>query len=63
MARPRGDIDRGEMVELYRKGLSIRQLMAKYDCSYGLVNRVVSARTKLRPRGGPNNVKRVALQN
>jgi transposase len=40
-----------DAVRLYNQGWSIRQVAEKFDCTYGVMRRILSKRTSLRGRG------------
>jgi excisionase family DNA binding protein len=42
-----------DAVRLYMQGWSIRQVAERFECSYGVMRRILASRTKLRNRGGP----------
>jgi excisionase family DNA binding protein len=41
-----------DAVRLYDQGWSIRQVAEKFNCSYGMMRRILKRRTVLRPQGG-----------
>jgi transposase len=41
-----------DAVRLYSQGWSIRQVAEKFDCTYGVMRRILSKRTTLRSSGG-----------
>lgn len=41
-----------DAVRLYDQGWNIRQVAEKFDCSYGLMRRILKKHTMLRARGG-----------
>jgi hypothetical protein len=41
-----------DAARLYNQGWSIRQVAEKFDCTYGVMRRILSKRTTLRSRGG-----------
>jgi excisionase family DNA binding protein len=41
-----------DAVRLYQQGWNIRQVAEKFDCSYGVMRRILMERTSLRSRGG-----------
>jgi excisionase family DNA binding protein len=41
-----------DAVRLYNEGWSIRQVAQRFDCGYGVMRRILSARVTLRNRGG-----------
>lgn len=58
--RPKVPVDVGVLIELYGKGMTIREISAKTGVCYGTVyNRLVEAGVMLRRRGGPNGKVRV----
>jgi excisionase family DNA binding protein len=42
----------GDAVRLYEQGWNIRQVAEKFDCSYGVMRKILMKRTSLRGRGG-----------
>jgi transposase len=54
---PAGEPNQGQVVaedaaRLYEQGWTIRQVAAKFDCSYGVMRRILKNRITLRTRGG-----------
>jgi excisionase family DNA binding protein len=41
-----------DAVRLYEQGWNIRQVAARFECSYGVMRRILSSRITLRSRGG-----------
>jgi len=41
-----------DAVRLYAQGWTIRQVAEQFECSYGVMRRILASRTKLRNRGG-----------
>jgi excisionase family DNA binding protein len=41
-----------DAVRLYEQGWNIRQVAARFDCSYGVMRRILKTRVTLRARGG-----------
>jgi excisionase family DNA binding protein len=41
-----------DAARLYEQGWNIRQVAARFDCSYGVMRRILKARVTLRARGG-----------
>jgi transposase len=41
-----------DAVRLYEQGWNIRQVAARFECSYGVMRRILSGRITLRSRGG-----------
>jgi excisionase family DNA binding protein len=41
-----------DAVRLYEQGWNIRQVAARFECSYGVMRRILSSHTRLRTRGG-----------
>jgi excisionase family DNA binding protein len=42
-----------DAARLYEQGWTIRQIAEKFDCSYGVMRRILAGRLTLRNRGGP----------
>jgi excisionase family DNA binding protein len=41
-----------DAIRLYEQGWNIRQVADRFDCSYGVMRRILSSRIALRDRGG-----------